>query len=131
MIVFDTYAWIEYFEGSQLGQITEKYLNGNEKQNQEEIITPSIVLIELSCKSSKEEWDFEKYLKFIKSKSTIVGINEEVIIQCGDIYIREKTKKPRFGMVDGVILTIAKKLDSKILTGDEHFRDLDNSIVMK
>lgn len=124
MIVFDTYAWVEYFKGSQKGKIVEKYLI------EEEIATPSIALIELSCKSAKEKWDFEEYLKFIKAKSLIVGISEEVIVKCGKIYVEEKKKKPEFGIADAIILTTALKLNSKVLTGDKHFSDLKEAIML-
>ncbi len=124
MIIFDTYAWIEYFKGSQKGRTVEKYLNG-------EVATPSIVLVELSCKSAREKWDFEKYLEFIKSKSAIIGMNEETIIKCGKIYAEEKKKKPGFSIADAIILATAIKSNAKVLTGDEHFRDLKEAIMVK
>ena len=52
MIIVDTFAWVEYFLGSKKGKIVEEYLNENN------LVTPSIVLIELSCKSAKENWNF-------------------------------------------------------------------------
>jgi len=120
----DTYAWIEYFQGSKKGKIVDGYLK-------EEIVTPSIVLIELSCKSEKERWNFEKHLEFIKSKSLIIQIDEEIIVKCGKIYMSEKEKKSRFGIIDAIILTIARKLKAKILTGDEHFEDLEETIMLR
>ncbi len=41
-IVFDTYAWVEFFEGTRKGKIVNEYLEN------EEVLTPSIVLLELS-----------------------------------------------------------------------------------
>lgn len=125
MIIFDTYAWIEYFIGSEKGKVVEKYLD------EEKILTPSIVLIELSCKSAKEGWNFEKYLQFIKSRSAILKLDEEIIIECGKIYANEKKKKLNFSIPDGIILTSALKYNSKILTGDEHFRDFKEVIMLK
>lgn len=125
MILLDTYAWIEYFKGSEKGKIVENYLN------KEETVTPSIVLIELSCKSAKEKWDFEKYLRFIKSKSLIMELDENTIISCGKVYAEEKKKKPSFSIPDAIILTTAIKLKARILTGDEHFRDLKEAIMIK
>lgn len=48
-IIFDTYAWIEYFEGSKKGEIVKKYFE------REEILTPLVVLLELSYKADKEK----------------------------------------------------------------------------
>ncbi len=114
-MVFDTYAWIEYFLGSPLGKKVEVYLE--DKDN--EILTPSIVLLEISCKAAKENWDFKKISDFIKIHSRAIGPGEEVIEKCGELYSDLKKKNKRFGLVDAVILTTALKLDAKVLTDDE------------
>lgn len=113
-IVFDTYAWIEYFNATKKGIIVKKYLE------QEEIITPSIVLLELSYKSDKEKWDFDKYFNFIKSNSKITGVDEKFILTFGKSYnnIRKLTKN--IGITDIVIIHTAKMNDARVLTGDEH-----------
>ena len=72
-VIFDTYAWIEYFKGSKQGEIVNEYLK------EHEIITPSIVLLELSYRADKEGWDIKRYLSFIKIHSSIIGINDIII----------------------------------------------------
>lgn len=124
MILIDTSAWIEYFKDSKKADEVEKFFN------QEEIITPSVVLIELSCKSFKEGWNFNEHMKFIKSKSIIIGVKEETIIKCGKTYHEERKKKPSFGIIDAVILTIARENNSKIITQDNDFRDLKEAIMI-
>ncbi len=125
MIVFDTYAWIEYFGGTKKGKRVETFLN------EEEIVTPSITLIELSCKAAKRGWDFKKHLRFIKSKSRIVGLTEETIIKGGREYQDQRKSKKDFSLPDAIILTIAKKLNGRILTGNKHFKDLKRTIYLK
>src|SRR3989344_8614463 len=97
-IVFDTYAWIEYFNATKKGIVVKKYLEN------EEIITPVIVLLELGYKSDKEGWDFNKYLSFIKTNSKVVGINERFILTFGEAYnsIRKKVKK--IGITDIIVI---------------------------
>lgn len=124
MIVMDTYAWIEYFLGTKKGVIVKEYFDNN-------LITPSIVLIEISCKSAKENWNFKELLQFIKSKSNIKGMNEEVIEKIGEVYLEERRKKPKFGMIDAAIWAIAENLQAKIITGDEHFKDFKEVILLK
>jgi len=123
MILIDTYAWIEYFKGSQEGKIVEEYLD-------KKIITPSVVLVELSYKSVKEGWDFKKHLNFIKSKSFIMGLREDIIIKCGEIYVEQRKVNPSFGIMDAIILTTAKLEDYKILTGDRHFKGFKEAIML-
>jgi len=120
MIVFDTYAWVEYFRGSLQGKKVQGFLA------KEEVLTPVLVLVELSVKSAKEGWDFEKHLEFIKSKSLIVGINEEIIKQAGGFYVAMRKKNPSFGLIDALIFLVAKEHQAKIITGDPHFKNLEN-----
>jgi len=124
MIILDSSAWIEYFTGTKNADFVEETL---EKGN---IITPSIVLVELSCKATKEKWDFQEQLTFIKSRSTIMGMNEKMILKCGKVYIEERKKKTKFGMADAIILTTAKEINAKILTKDNDFRGLDDVIML-
>ena len=67
--VFDTYAWIEFFEGTEKGKIVKKYLMENK------VLTPSIVILELSYKADREGWDFKKHLNFIILHSEIFGFD--------------------------------------------------------
>lgn len=125
MIVIDSSAWIEYFTDSKNADYIEKLLD------EEETITPSVVLIELSCKSARERWNFLEYLRFIKSKSSIIGMKEETIIKCGKIYAEERKTKSSFSMMDAVIVSITKQNNSNILTKDNHFKDFKEVILLK
>ncbi len=113
-IVFDTYAWIEYFNATKKGVVVKKYLE------EEEVITPSIVLLELSYKSDKEGWDFDKYFGFIKSNSRIIGVNEKFILAFGKAYNNIKKQVKKIGITDIIIIHTAGMNDAKVLTGDEH-----------
>lgn len=123
-IVFDTFAWIEYFEGSKKGKIVADYLDGNE------VLTPLIVLLELSYKADKENWDFEKILNFIRHNSKIAGINEEFVLGFGKLYNQTKSKIRGIGFADVIILNTALLNKAKVLTGDSHFSKLKNHAIM-
>ena len=120
MIVFDTYAWIEYFIDGKNANSIENYLKN------EVILTPILVLLEISNKANKENWDIKKHMNFIKLKSTIFGLTEDVIIENGKNYNNIRKKIKDFGIVDSTILTTARINNCKILTGDPHFKSLDN-----
>ncbi len=124
MIVFDTYAWIEYFLDSKKADKVEDYIKNDE------VITPILVLLELSVKAEKEGWDIKKYIEFIKIKSTIGNLSEEVIINTGKTYNQMRQKVKDFGLIDATILTIALLNKCNLLTGDEHFKNLPNVIFL-
>ena len=124
MIVFDTYAWIEYFLDSEKADKIENYLENDE------VVTPLLVLLELSVKAEKEGWDIKKYIEFIKTKSTIGNLSEEVIINSGKIYNKIRKKVKDFGLIDATILTVALIKKCDLLTGDPHFQNLPNVVFL-
>ncbi len=125
MIVFDTYAWIEYFIDGKNADLIESYLENNQ------VITPIVVLLEISSKAYREKWDIKKYINFIKAKSTVLSLSEEIIIKTGEIYNNIKKDVKDFGLIDATIFTAAIINKCKILTGDPHFKNLDNVEFLK
>ena len=119
-VLFDTYAWVEYFLGTTKGKIVEKILEQNE------VLTPVIVLVELSCKAARERWNFNKQLEFIKAKSLILDIGEKVILKTGSIYLKMRLKIKDFGLIDAIILATSMIEMADIVTGDKHVRNLNN-----
>lgn len=124
MILTDTSAWMEYFLNGKYGKIVEKYL-------EEEVITPTIVLAELSIRSEREGWDFNKHLNFIKSKSLVINLNENIIKRLGLIYLKQRKIRSGFSICDAIIYSTALFEKAKILTKDNDFRGLDNVIFLE
>lgn len=129
MIVLDSYAWIEYFIGSEKGALVKGYLG-------EEPVTPSIVLCEVARKFLREgfaEDDVKRRLGFILANSEIVEINIEISILSSKAHLEleRKAKAEKMGkpsLADGIILATGRFLQAKILTGDMHFGKLAESI---
>lgn len=129
MIVLDTYAWIEYFIGSEQGKITREHLRA------ENTFTPSIVLAELSRKYLREgisEKEILTRLNFISAKTTITHIDAELSLSAARAYLelyeaarRNRQRSP--SLADGIVLATARALNTKLLTGDEHFRGLPDT----
>ncbi|MDD5163399.1 MAG: type II toxin-antitoxin system VapC family toxin [Candidatus ainarchaeum sp.] len=120
--VIDTFAWIEYFKGSQKGgKAGEIIKTGN-------CITPVIVLAELSNIYSREKnSSWEKELAFIVARTTIVDITADIAIRAGKLKTEmRKNHRSKFGLIDAVILATALNASALVLTGDRHFKGLDN-----
>jgi len=130
LIVLDSYAWVEYFLGSEAGKIVKEYLNI------EEAVTPSIVLAEIARKYLREQIDEKEVvrrLEFVSANSIIAEIDVDLSVAAAKAYLeilekaeREKLKKP--GLTDGIVFAIGKTLGAKIITGDEHFKRLTEVI---
>jgi len=126
LIVLDSYAWIEYFLGSDTGRTVREYLNT------EEVVTPSIVLAEIARKYLRdgvEQEEVVKRLNFISANSTTMEINAELSLAAAKAYLElsEKAKVQQLrrpGLTDGIVLASGRSLGAKIVTGDEHFKGL-------
>lgn len=125
VVVFDTFAWVDYFLDTKNAKTIENYLEN------EDVITPSIVLLELSYKANKENWDFKKCLSFIKVKSRILGFNETFVLRFGEIYNSVKKQVKGIGLADCIILTTTILNNAKVLTGDPHFKNIENVIFLE
>jgi len=130
LIVADSYAWIEYFLGSDSGRILKDHMDS------EELVTPSIVLAEVARKYLREgigEEDVVKRLSFIVASSTVKEIDPELSMAAAKAYLELSEKAKAKGLrkpslTDGIVLASGRTLKAKIVTGDEHFKGLDEVV---
>ncbi len=134
-IVVDTYAWIEYFRGTNIGLKVKKYL-----AEADYVYTPTIVLAEIARKYIREGASIdlvEERLGIIEELSAIVGINAKIALEAGKAYIellelaKAKQLKKTLGLGDAIVLATARVLGARILTGDRHFKYLEETIWLK
>lgn len=125
MHVIDSFAWIEYFAGSKAGESAKEYIEGGDS------ITPTIVIAELSEKYARLKKDFSNKLKFIILKSRTVALSEDIAILAGAMSVDRKKKMSGWGLADSIILATARLQRADVVTGDEHFRDLEEAIMIK
>jgi len=132
MIVFDSYAWVEYFMGSKRGAVAREYLEGGE------IVTPDIVLAEVARKYVREGIDAREIggrLYFISSHSEVEGVDADLGLAAAEAW-RELEIKARKGklrvpsLTDGIVLALARKHGAKVLTGDDHFKGLKEAMML-
>ncbi|MFH1256937.1 MAG: PIN domain-containing protein [Candidatus Diapherotrites archaeon] len=124
--VFDSYAWIEYFRGSEKGETVRRLLE------ESRIATPTIVLAEISDSYGRENHSFlEKDLSFITAKTAVIDLTADIAVLAGKVknIVREKYKT-NFGLADAIILQTARKCAAKVVTGDEHFKNIQNTVFL-
>jgi len=130
--VIDAYAWIEYFRASKFGEVAKRYIES------EGSATPTIVVSEISRKLLREtELGNEtragrlKRLEFIRATSQIVDLDFEIAADAGEIDLDMKKKVKGWGLADSIILCTARTAKGKVITGDEHFQGLEETIFIK
>ena len=130
--VIDAYAWIEYFRASEYGEVAKEYIENPDS------VTPSIVVSEVSRKLQKEtELGNEtpegrlKRLEFINATSQVVNLDFELAVAAGKTACEMNKKEKGWGLADAIVLCTARNLGGKVVTGDEHFRSLEEVIFIK
>ncbi len=130
--IIDTYAWIEYFKASEMGEAAKEFIES------EYSVTPTIVVSEISRKLRKDiELGNEtregrlRRLEFIRATSRIVNLDFEIAIDAGGVSEDLKVEAKGWGLADSIVLCTAKSLKGKVVTGDEHFRHLDDVVFVK
>jgi len=129
--VIDTYAWIEIFIGSKDGEKAREIL-----RKAEETYTPDVVIAEIARKYLREgmkEQTILERLKTIEETSEITPIDKEIAIESAKCYLeimeKAKTRKLKApSLFDAIVLATARTLDAKLVTGDEHFKDIHETL---
>jgi predicted nucleic acid-binding protein len=124
--VIDSYAWIEYFKGSESGKKARSYIE------ESLCATSTVTLAELQEKYLREKWNsfLERDLSFISTRSTLISIDRQVALLAGQINYSNKKSKKDWGMSDSLILATARINSAKVVTGDPHFRGLPETVLI-
>lgn len=126
--VIDSYAWLEYFMGTKVGERVKEIID-----NSEEKITPTICLAEVYAKTLKVEDQqlAEKQKAFIKEKSAIVFLDEMIAVEAAKVLVNNKKEIDGWGMADSIVYATAIVKKADVVTGDEHFRKLKNVLLIE
>src|SRR3989338_4853429 len=122
--VIDAYAWIEYLNGSEKGKKAAEIL----EDATNELFTSSATVGEIISKTLREGKDVKVVLTHINNLSAVLNITQEISVLAGQIHFEAKKKNKEFGMLDAFVAAAARKINSKILTGDEDFRHFKDAI---
>jgi predicted nucleic acid-binding protein len=130
-IVVDTYAWIELLIGSEKGNKVKELI-----ENAQEVYTPSTVLAETARKFFREGIDektIKMWLEIITTASVITQIDSATALEAAKCHM-ELAKKAKISkqntpsLFDAIVYATARINQCEILTGDEHFKNLHETI---
>ncbi len=122
--VVDAYAWIEYLDGSEKGKNVARII----EDSQNEVFTSSATLAEVTAKFLRTNKDVKIALTVINSISNVINITQELGFMAGHLHFEAKKKVKDFGMLDAFVAATAKKLNAKILTGDDDFKHFKEAV---
>ncbi len=122
MLVFDTSAWIEYFSGSRKGEVIKRYI-----ESDMELYTPTITLAEVKVKYAQDKTPEmgEERIRFIVSRSVIVGLDKETAL----LGAEHKLKRKLY-LIDAVIYATAQTLGKELVTSDVELKGMPGVIFL-
>ena len=125
--IIDASAWVEYFEGSQIGEKVKNIVESTENS----IYTNVITIAELSSFFKRKNRNFSEAKKSLLSLSVISELNTDFAEDAGVLYIELKKERTSISLVDSIVFLNGKKLNAKIVTKDEDFRGLKEVLLLR
>ncbi|MEM3086266.1 MAG: PIN domain-containing protein [Halobacteria archaeon] len=115
--VVDTWAWLEYLQGSPAGRKVKEILDdpGNE------IIANPIIVAELWSQARRRGQDLAPVTEAINA-ATVTPLDRTLGEAAGETHARLRKRDPDFPLADAFVLETARKSGAKVVTGDPHFR---------
>ncbi len=124
--VIDSWAWIEYFTGSESGKKAKTIIENPENH----IITHWINISEVVSISKRKEKDYKTISETLLSISEIFVGDNDFAVFVGQKHAEIKAKIKDFGLIDACVLATAEKTGAKIITGDPHFKGMKNVVML-
>ena len=124
--MIDTYAWVEYLIGSRIGSKAKDFIETGRA------LTPSIVLVELRKWFLREieagrrsEREMQLHFHFIESATEVVPLDTSLALKAGETDFLMKKRIRNWPIADSVIYATARSRAAQVITGDPHFRGLE------
>lgn len=115
--------------GSRAGEAAKLYIESGAA------FTPSVVLVELKRWYLREiearrrnEREMHSHLAFVESKTSVVPLDSALALKAGETDFLMKKRIKGWPVADSIILATANAKASKVVTGDPHFRPLDEVV---
>jgi predicted nucleic acid-binding protein len=124
--VIDAYAWIEYLDGSKAGGKVRALIEKND-----ETYTCAMTIAEVVSKVARKGKDMKIAYDVLLSNSQIINVDEELSWQAGLLHFEMRKTLKDFGLADAYVLATARRLKSKVLTGDLHFKGVKEAVLIK
>ena len=119
-VFFDTYAWVEYLEGSEEGEAARRYLEDEECQVYTSILTVAELSDVFQRGGLRTKLEWTRIENFMLLNSTLVALDAREMAEAGALKAQRKRQFKDFGLIDAIILRSSRKVGAKLLTNDPH-----------
>ena len=124
--LIDTWAWIEYLKGSPAGEIAAAII----QDENNDCYTSSVCIAEISSKYLRENLDPLVAENAINNLTKVIDVDAAIAASAGKVHADLRKKISNLGLTDAIIIATAKKFGLKIVTGDKHFKEISNAVLI-
>ena len=122
-MLLDTYAWVEFFNGTKKGETVKRVLR------EETCFTSAISIAELSYWAERKGFRIKDVMAKVGQYSSVLSLDENILELAGALKVFKRETEKSFGLIDSIILAHAKLLGLKVVTGDRHF-EKENAVML-
>ncbi len=126
-ILVDTYAWLEIMSGSSKGNHAQMVIQENSHIS---ISVLTIYELRYRLEQIKDNESAVAIIRQITDQADVIPIDAQIAFLGGTIRIQTTSQKTPMGAVDCLILATARIHNLKVLTGDIHFKGLEETILI-
>jgi len=120
-MMLDSWVWIEFFKEGPRSQAIGDLILGKDLFTS--VLSLAEVSFWLSCNGIQRP---ETYLQKIRKNSTVLFLDEIVAEQAGATLPSLRRRAKDLGMVDALIYTQAQSSQMPLVSGDPHFKELQD-----
>jgi predicted nucleic acid-binding protein len=121
-VLVDSWAWIEFFQGSNAGAKVADYLDEDQ-----DLIISAVNLAEVYRWILRyyDENTAEEKKEAMMERCSLIDVDEEIAVDAARIRHRLK-----WGLGDSIVYATARLENARVLTGDSDFMGLDDVIFL-
>lgn len=121
IIVLDSSAWFEYFNGSTAGEVVRDYLG-----RADELITPASVIAEVVQAARLRGGNSNEFVEFLQSKSRIEPLTPEIARRAGKLMAQRHGA--RWRAREAFVLATAQHFRAKVLSLNPNLEGLEDIV---
>jgi predicted nucleic acid-binding protein len=88
------------------------------------------VVAEIYSKSLRTDGKADERKDFILKRCAIVAFDVKIAVEAAKIHAENRVMTHDFGLADAIILASARSRKIKVLTGDPHFKNFKDAVML-
>ena len=90
-----------------------------------------MTIAEVVSKVARKSMNVKTAYDVLLNNSQVVNADEEISLEAGLLHFEMRKTMKDFGLADAYVLATARKLKAKVLTGDPHFKNMKEAVLIK